>query len=174
MTKHVAEKSKVDKLYDILNESKKPKTFYELADHIFTREDIEADKGEALARLYTTLTLDGRFLSIGDNFWALRSWFPLEQREEDVAKTIAPNRKKKLAEDGFDDYDDVDDEEIDELDEDYVSEDDEDGDEDENEGEESVDEEGEDPFAEDFDDDSQDDDAVQLIKNNLSTKDDEE
>lgn len=171
MTKHVAEKSKVDRFYDILNDSKKPKTFYELADQIFSREDIEADEGEALARLYTTLTLDGRFLSIGDNFWALRSWFPLEQREEDVAKTIAPNRKKKLAEDGFDDYDDVDEEEIEDLDEDYDSEGDDD---EENEDELDVEDEGEEPFDEDLDDDSQDDDAVQLIKNNLDVKDDEE
>lgn len=81
-----------------------------MADKVFAKGEIEADNGETIARLYTTLSLDGRFLSVGHNLWALRDWYPLEKREADVAKTLgdATHRKNKIAEDGFDDYDDDD------------------------------------------------------------------
>ncbi|CAM3294164.1 DNA-directed RNA polymerase subunit delta [Sporolactobacillus spathodeae] len=110
---HVVERSKLDQMYDILvSNNKEPKTFYELTDLVFKDGEIKADNGETLARLYTTLSLDGRFLSVGHNLWALRNWYPLEQREDEVAKTLgdSTHRKNKVAEDGFDDYDDVDEE----------------------------------------------------------------
>lgn len=117
MAEHVIEKSKVDQLYDILLKSEKePRTFYELADLVFKDGEIETNNGETFARLYTTLSLDGRFLSVGHNLWALRNWYPLEQREDDIAKTLgdSTHRRNKIAEDGFDDYDDVDEDDIDE------------------------------------------------------------
>lgn len=126
VAEHVVEQSKVDKMYDILlGSNKEPKTFYELADLVFESGEIEADNGETLARLYTTLSLDGRFLNVGHNLWALRNWYPLEQREDDVAKTLgdSTHRKNKIDADGFDDYDD--DEDIDD-DEPLVEDDDED------------------------------------------------
>ncbi|GEB78469.1 hypothetical protein SIN01_28140 [Sporolactobacillus inulinus] len=108
MTEHTLEKSKVDQFYDLLVQAKEPKTFYELTDQVFKEGEIEVDNGESLARLYTTLSLDGRFLSVGHNLWALRNWYPLDQREDDVAKTLGDSvhEKHKVAEDGFDDYDD--------------------------------------------------------------------
>ncbi|WP_353948917.1 DNA-directed RNA polymerase subunit delta [Sporolactobacillus sp. Y61] len=133
---HVAEKSKVDQLYDILAAAKEPKSFYEMTDQILKRDEVEADHGESLARLYTTLTLDGRFLNVGHNLWALRNWYPIDQREDDVAKTLGDEqyKKNKIAEDGFDDYDeDNDDEDEDDSDdvddtdeEDYGDQDDDD------------------------------------------------
>lgn len=121
LAEHVTEKSKVNQLYDILSQSKEPKSFYELADRVFEKGEIEADNGESLARLYTTLSLDGRFLNVGHNLWALRGWYPLEQREDDVAKTLgdAQYEKNKVADDGFDEYDsDEEDEEEEDLEDD--------------------------------------------------------
>ncbi|MCL1631288.1 DNA-directed RNA polymerase subunit delta [Sporolactobacillus sp. CPB3-1] len=120
MTEHIVEKSKVDQFYDILAQAKEPKTFYELTDMVFKEGEIEADGGESLARLYTTLSLDGRFLSVGHNLWALRNWYPLDQREDDIAKTLgdSEHEKRKVAEDGFDDYDDSDDDELGQEDDD--------------------------------------------------------
>ncbi|RYL95108.1 DNA-directed RNA polymerase subunit delta [Sporolactobacillus sp. THM7-4] len=157
LTEHAIEKSKVDQLYDILAQSKEPKSFYEMTDQIFKDDEIKADGGETLARLYTTLTLDGRFLSIGSNLWALRKWYPMEQREDDVAKTLGKNiseNRSKIADDGFDDYDDVDDDE--DIDEDDYG----DGSE---EDEDSAD-----------DEDTFDDDTVQQIKKNMGFNDEEE
>ncbi|MFT8872989.1 MAG: DNA-directed RNA polymerase subunit delta [Sporolactobacillus sp.] len=131
MTEHVVEQSKIDQLYDILlGSNKEPKTFYEMVDLVFEKGEIEADNGETLARLYTTLSLDGRFLSVGHNLWALRNWYALEQREDDVAKTLgdSTHSKNKISEDGFDDYDDIDEEELDDVDSDDDSDLDEDED----------------------------------------------
>jgi DNA-directed RNA polymerase, delta subunit len=122
-----------------------------MADKVFKKGEIEANNGETIARLYTTLSLDGRFLSVGHNLWALRDWYPLEQREADVAKTLgdATHKKNKIAEDGFDDYDD--------------------DDEDQDDGDLT---DGTDSDDDDFDD--KDDDDVQRIRKNASVDDDEE
>ncbi|RYM05541.1 DNA-directed RNA polymerase subunit delta [Sporolactobacillus sp. THM7-7] len=156
LAKHAVEKSRVDQLYDILAGSKEPKTFYELTDQVFTKEEIEADQGEKLARLYTTLSTDGRFLSIGKNLWALRNWYPLEQREDDVARKLGkedgPKKRNKVAEDGFDDYDD---EDLNEEDED----------------EEMIDDDDEDSADDDYTD--SDDETVQRYRENAKMDDEE-
>ncbi|MFD2616258.1 DNA-directed RNA polymerase subunit delta [Terrilactibacillus laevilacticus] len=168
MTENVTEeKPKLDQVFDLLKDGNKtPRTFYELAHNVFTKQEVERDNGEMLARLYTNMNVDGRFLSLGNNFWGLRSWYPIEQREEDVAKTLAPSRKNKTANDGFDDYDDYEDEELDEdleLDEDY---DDDEVDEEENDF---------DDFSS-LDDDTEDtdDDTIKQIKGHHIDLDDEE
>ncbi|GGL50184.1 hypothetical protein GCM10007968_12990 [Sporolactobacillus putidus] len=163
MAEHAVEKSKVDQLYDILAESKEPKSFYEMTDQVFEKGEIEADNGETIARLYTTLSLDGRFLSIGNNLWALRNWYALDQREDDVAKTLGEaethKRKSKLAEDGFDDYD-----------ESYDEEGTDDSDEYDDDDQDLIEDDSDD---DDYDDHDNDDD-VQRIKRNVSIDDDEE
>lgn len=154
VAEHAIERSKVDQLYDILLKSEKePRTFYELADLVFKDGEIEADNGETFARLYTTLSLDGRFLSVGHNLWALRNWYPLEQREDDVAKTLgdSTHRRNKIAEDGFDDYDDVDEEDLDDEDVDEVL--------------------ADDPDEDDYDDGNDD---IKRIRKNADVSDDEE
>ncbi len=162
MAEHVAEEeSKVDRLYDILVREKEPKSFYQLADQVFTKDEVESDHGETLARLYTTLTLDGRFLSVGHNLWALRNWYPMDQREDDIAKTLGDDvheRNKKIAEDGFDDYD----------------EDDETGDDaDEDEDTDEVDSSDEDDYDDDSDD-NVDADVDRIRRNAVPDNDDEE
>jgi DNA-directed RNA polymerase subunit delta len=108
-------KPMLERFFEQLEGAKQPRTFYEIADQIVDKNMETEEKGEILARLYTNIILDGRFLSLGDNFWGLKRWYPIEQREEDVAMTLAPKRKKKKADDDFDDYDD-DLEDYDELD----------------------------------------------------------
>lgn len=145
----------MNQLYDILLNSKEQTDFYALADQVFKEGEIEADNGETLARLYTTLSLDGRFLNVGHNLWALRNWYPLDQREDDIAKTLgdAQHDKNKIAEDGFDDYDDSD----------------EDIDDDETEADDNI-TDGSD--EDDYDD--EDDDDVQRIRRSAGMDDDEE
>lgn len=37
-----------------------------------------------LPQFYTDMNTDGRFISMGDNVWALRAWFPYESIDEEV------------------------------------------------------------------------------------------
>lgn len=39
---------------------------------------------DRLPQFYTDMNTDGEFISMGDNVWALRSWFPYESVDEEV------------------------------------------------------------------------------------------
>ncbi|GGH87067.1 DNA-directed RNA polymerase subunit delta [Pullulanibacillus pueri] len=161
----VSEKPVLDQLYDLLNDSKQPQTFYDLLKMISANKLDEEERAEYYARVYTNLNLDGRFLSLGNNFWGLKSWYPMDQRDEDVASKLAPKRKRKSSDDDddledvfadFDDddvFDDIDDDDIydddDDLDEDFNDDDDEYSDDDDDLDEEYDDEDDEDEEEED-------------------------
>lgn len=146
--------SLVELAYEIFRDSKTPITFSELIDEIVRLQGIQkSDLDDRLAQFYTDLNIDGRFISLGDQRWGLRSWYPVDQIEEEVqpaVKTKAKKKKSKAAvvEDDFDEIEEE--EEIDELEEDLdlVEDDDEEIEED----------------LEDFDeDDDEDDDGLTEI-----------
>ncbi|MBM7645390.1 DNA-directed RNA polymerase subunit delta [Scopulibacillus daqui] len=137
------DKPMIERVYDILEEAKQPRNFYELADQIVGNELSDEERVEALARLFTDMNLDGRFLNIGENSWGLTSWYPIEQREDVALHLTSKKKKKKQEDDDFDDYD-VLDEDLDEIDEDF--------------DEEDFDEEDFDEYA-DYDDDDDDKDV---------------
>lgn len=67
----------------------------------------EAEKKQRMPQFYTDLNVDGEFISLGENKWGLRNWYPVdsinevlthENDEEDIIPTISP--------DGFDEYED--------------------------------------------------------------------
>lgn len=39
---------------------------------------------ERLPQFYTNMNTDGEFISMGENVWSLRSWFPYESVDEEV------------------------------------------------------------------------------------------
>ena len=147
--------SLVELAYEIFRDSKTPITFSELIDEIVRLQGIQkSDLDDRLAQFYTDLNIDGRFISLGDQRWGLRSWYPVDQIEEEVQPAVKTKAKKKktkaaVVEDDFD--------EIDELEEDLdLVEDDDDLDLDDDE---EIDED-----LEDFDeDDDEDDDGLTEI-----------
>ncbi|WP_082232642.1 DNA-directed RNA polymerase subunit delta [Halobacillus massiliensis] len=136
----------------ILDEKREAMDFNEIFEQIAALKGFTAAQKETnISQFYTDLNVDGGFMTIGTNRWGLKSWYPVEQLEEEIASLPQKRKKKKkkaanimedeLGVEGFDDEiesdldDDLDladedlelDEDVsDEFDEDYEEDDDED------------------------------------------------
>ncbi len=133
----VSEMSLIEIAYELLVEKNQPFLFNDLVDEIVvikgsSKEDVVA----RIAQFYTDLNIDGRFISLGDNHWGLKNWYPVDQAEEEVVHTAKAKKKKKakkvaILDEGFDVIDEEDEdfeEDIDELEVDFDDPDDEEDD----------------------------------------------
>ncbi|WP_245001175.1 DNA-directed RNA polymerase subunit delta [Caldalkalibacillus thermarum] len=112
----IQEMSMVDLVYHLLKEAKEPKPFDTLFEEVIDLKGIADEQRKTLiARLYTEINVDGRFMPVGDNLWGLRSWYPVERTDEPV---VAESKKKKKKHDPDDDY--YDDDLADELEDDVL------------------------------------------------------
>ena len=41
-----------------------------------------------MTRFYTNFNVDGSFISLGDNLWGLRAWYPIDSIDEEILSTI--------------------------------------------------------------------------------------
>ena len=81
----------------ILAEAKTEMSFIDLFNKVAELKSYtKAQKEDLLARFYTDLNVDGRFMAMGGNVWALKRWYPADQTAE---KTLAESRKRRLEED---------------------------------------------------------------------------
>ena len=62
----------------------------------------KSDIREALPLFYTELNFDGSFISLGDNKWGLRSWYGVDEIDEEIIaleesddEEVAPKANKK-------------------------------------------------------------------------------
>lgn len=80
-------KSLIDFVYEILQETgEQPVSFDEIREQIrqnytFASEEEELEK---IAQLYTDMNIDGLFVNLGANRWALRVWYPFDKSDEDL------------------------------------------------------------------------------------------
>lgn len=115
---------------------------------------------DRLPQFYTDLNTDGEFISLGDNVWALRSWYPYESVDEEVNhpedEEDVPRKKRHKKVNAF--LGDSDDDDI----IDYDSDDPED------EDLEIDDEDSEDDYTDDDLDDEPDDELDDGIEGQLS------
>ncbi len=67
-------KSMLDIAYDILAAKNAPIAFKEMWDTIVKTQELSEEEGrKKISRFYTNLSLDGRFVTLGENMWDLRS-----------------------------------------------------------------------------------------------------
>lgn len=103
----------------VLTDEKKEMKFIDLFNKVAELKNLtEAQRQNSLANFYTDLNVDGRFITLGTNVWALRRWYPVDQTTE---KSLAESRKRSQEEAEDDDFydEELDGEELDEDEEVY-------------------------------------------------------
>jgi DNA-directed RNA polymerase subunit delta len=115
--------SKTDIAYRLMSKRKKERSFYDLWEDVkaelvklYGEESIE-NIDEDISFFYTNLTLDGRFVNVGDNKWNLRERVTFDkvhidmndiyvEDEEDISEDIEDSKDEYVADDYEDSYDD--------------------------------------------------------------------
>lgn len=158
----------IEVVHSVLGDKRQATTFNELVQEIAQVLGLSQEQVNAkLAQFYTDLNIDGRFINLGENRWGLRSWYPYEQIDEEILPQPKPKKKRKVEEDGFDDYI--------EEDEDF---DDADGNEEDEEVEDLdkvlEEEDGDDDDLDDLDEDDDDDFAEEELEYDETEEEEEE
>ncbi|MFD2170681.1 DNA-directed RNA polymerase subunit delta [Tumebacillus lipolyticus] len=153
--KQIAELSLVDLAYLVLKTTNNPYHFRDLMAELARLKGLSEEQvNDVIARLYTEINIDGRFVCIGGNVWGLKRWYPTDKAAPEKAAT-----GKKFVRKDLDDDDDFYDEDEDSFEEE-AEEDDSFGDysEDDADQEELTPdaEEDEELAEEDFDDEEED------------------
>ena len=90
------EMSLIEMAYDLLVERNEPIPFKDLISELASLHHLsKAEVAKKIAQFYTDLNVDGRFTSLGDNRWGLKTWYPVDQIEEEVVHVVKPKKKKK-------------------------------------------------------------------------------
>lgn len=107
----------VELVYEILRAQKEPLYFRDIMKEIQTlRKMTDDDVAEVIARVFTEINVDGRFVCIGQNVWGLNRWYPTDK----VAERANTKKFVRKTGDAFgdDEDDDEDFEEVEELEDD--------------------------------------------------------
>ena len=115
--------SKTDIAYRLMSKRKKERSFYDLWEDVkselvklYGEESVE-NIDEDISFFYTNLTLDGRFVNVGDNKWNLRERVTFDnvhidineiyvEDEEDISEDNEDSKDEYVADDFEDSYDD--------------------------------------------------------------------
>lgn len=106
---HIDEVSMIRVAKAILEEKGEVMSFHDIIHEV--ADFIEIDEEEMNRRMpqfYTDINVDGEFISLGENTWGLRTWYPVDSINEVLTHENAEEDMiPQISEDGFDDYEDV-------------------------------------------------------------------
>ncbi|MGG3448989.1 DNA-directed RNA polymerase subunit delta [Domibacillus aminovorans] len=164
----IKEMSFLELAHLILADQREPITFKEMLSKIQKHLGVsDAEVRSRMVQFYTDLNVDGSFLSLGENRWGLRAWYPVEKLEEETTNAPAKTRKKKAKKAVIEDFEeelieddeieDFDDEDFDEVEEDEDIDAEEDIDIDEEDLDEDIEEDDEEDILIEVDPDIEDD-----------------
>lgn len=109
----------VELAFELLKAKKEPIYFREIMAQIQAMRGMTEEQAlEVIARLYTEINIDGRFICIGQNVWGLKRWYPVDKaNERPTSKRFVRSSGDAFSDDDeeLDDYEDVPD--VDEEDE---------------------------------------------------------
>lgn len=87
----MTEKKIIDYAYDVLSKSKKAMSFKDIFKAVvkLSKKNLtDAELKQAMSKLYTDLTIDGRFTSLEGNVWDLRSRRTFEESHIDINELV--------------------------------------------------------------------------------------
>lgn len=103
----VSELSLVDLAFVILKQTNKPFQYSDLMQTVASLKGLTKEQvNEVIARLYTEINIDGRFICIGNNTWGLKRWYPTDKAPEKSSTSGKKFVRKDIDEDDDDFYDD--------------------------------------------------------------------
>ena len=95
--------SMIDVAFDLMTKKKMPVDFYKLWQEVSEIKGFnQDDKDENDALLYTNITLDGRFITVGENRWDLRSRHKFDEVHIDMNDIYADDEEDASEEDSDD------------------------------------------------------------------------
>lgn len=117
-----SELSLIDVAHFILEQRKETILFPELVKEIQAFLGLkDAEIRERLVQFYTDMNIDGNFISLGNNTWGLRAWYPMDAIDEEV-QTQTTLKKKRKSDDDDDEDEEILDDDVDYDDEEIVEE----------------------------------------------------
>ena len=90
------ELSMVEVAHAILEIKQEVMDFNQLLVEVQSYMELSDEQLEArMARFYTDLNIDGSFISLGENRWGLRSWYPIDSIDEEIVSSMDDEDLKK-------------------------------------------------------------------------------
>ena len=90
------ELSMVEAAHAILEVKQEVMDFNQLLVEVQSYMELSDEQLEArMARFYTDLNIDGSFISLGENRWGLRSWYPIDSIDEEIVSSMDDEDLKK-------------------------------------------------------------------------------
>ena len=121
----MSKQSNLDVVYDLIVSKTEPVSFKEILEYVIEKQELDpVSAKKMIGQLYTNLSLDGRFVTTGENCWTLRDRVKFENHHIDMNAVYRDVERRQEVDDDEKEYDKILDGEGD---------DEEDGDTDENE-----------------------------------------